>query len=209
MAVTRRQRERLREPMQDIEIAMFTTIGQRGFPVSRPRSTRRSEFDGEALRFFARGPRAQSHEGPRTVAPRAESLVPPGPRRSRSRAHPRAREHLPVPGRAVGRRRQARRHGDRRGARSRHGARREPHGARAQGAREARPAPVRKPAAKRARAGSRSAARRSPDAPATVAETRLEPRRDRPDIPPCGRRRSTWQRVGPATARYRTRSTRP
>jgi len=55
MAVTRKQREHLRDLMKDIDIAMFTTIGQRGFPVSRPLSTQRTEFDGEVLWFFVRG----------------------------------------------------------------------------------------------------------------------------------------------------------
>jgi general stress protein 26 len=54
MAVTRKQREHLRELMKEIDIAMFTTIGQRGFPVSRPLSTQRTEFDGEVLWFFVR-----------------------------------------------------------------------------------------------------------------------------------------------------------
>jgi general stress protein 26 len=55
MAVTRKQREHLRDLMKKIDIAMFTTIGQRGFPVSRPLSTQKTELDGDVLWFFVRG----------------------------------------------------------------------------------------------------------------------------------------------------------
>lgn len=55
MAVTRKQREHLRELIKGIDIAMFTTIGDRGFPVSRPLSTQQAEFDGKQLWFFVRG----------------------------------------------------------------------------------------------------------------------------------------------------------
>lgn len=55
MAVTRKQLEHLRELIKDIDIAMFTTIGDRGFPVSRPLSTQQAGFDGRQLWFFVRG----------------------------------------------------------------------------------------------------------------------------------------------------------
>ena len=55
MAVTKQQREHLRELIKGIDIAMFTTIGERGFPVSRPLSTQQAEFDGKQLWFFVRG----------------------------------------------------------------------------------------------------------------------------------------------------------
>ncbi len=55
MAVTRKQRDHLRELIKGIDIAMFTTIGDRGFPVSRPLSTQQAEFDGKLLWFFVRG----------------------------------------------------------------------------------------------------------------------------------------------------------
>lgn len=55
MAITRKQREHLRELIKGIDIAMFTTIGDRGFPVSRPLSTQQAEFDGKLLWFFVRG----------------------------------------------------------------------------------------------------------------------------------------------------------
>lgn len=38
--------------MQDIDIAMFTTVGANGYLVSRPLSTQQVEFDGERLWFF-------------------------------------------------------------------------------------------------------------------------------------------------------------
>ena len=53
MASTKK-RDQLRELMKGIDIAMFTTIGEDGFPVSRPLSTQEAEFDGEVLWFFVR-----------------------------------------------------------------------------------------------------------------------------------------------------------
>lgn len=53
MASTRK-RDQLRALMEGIDIAMFTTIGEDGFPVSRPLSTQEAEFDGEVLWFFVR-----------------------------------------------------------------------------------------------------------------------------------------------------------
>lgn len=54
MASSTRKRDQLRALMKDIDIAMFTTLGERGYPVSRPLSTQSAEFDGEALWFFVR-----------------------------------------------------------------------------------------------------------------------------------------------------------
>src|SRR5687768_139438 len=53
MASTKK-RDQLRELMEGIDIAMFTTIGEDGFPVSRPLSTQEAEFDGKWLWFFVR-----------------------------------------------------------------------------------------------------------------------------------------------------------
>ena len=44
----------MRFVMKGIDIAMFTTIGEDGFPVSRPLSTQAAEFDGRVLWFFVR-----------------------------------------------------------------------------------------------------------------------------------------------------------
>lgn len=55
MAATRKQRDQLVALMQDIDTVMFTTIGDRGFPVSRPLALQSREFDGEVLWFFVRG----------------------------------------------------------------------------------------------------------------------------------------------------------
>lgn len=48
------KRDQLRRLIEGIDIAMFTTIGEDGFPVSRPLSTQDAEFDGEVLWFFVR-----------------------------------------------------------------------------------------------------------------------------------------------------------
>ena len=53
MASTKK-RDQLRALMEGIDIAMFTTIGEDGFPVSRPLSTQEAEFDGKVLWFFVR-----------------------------------------------------------------------------------------------------------------------------------------------------------
>ena len=53
MASTKK-RDQLRALMEGIDIAMFTTIGEDGFPVSRPLSTQEAEFDGKGLWFFVR-----------------------------------------------------------------------------------------------------------------------------------------------------------
>jgi general stress protein 26 len=53
MASTKK-RDQLRALMEGIDIAMFTTLGEDGFPVSRPLSTQDAEFDGEVLWFFVR-----------------------------------------------------------------------------------------------------------------------------------------------------------
>lgn len=54
MATASEKRDRVRELMKGIDIAMFTTIGEDGFPVSRPLSTQDAEFDGRTLWFFVR-----------------------------------------------------------------------------------------------------------------------------------------------------------
>ena len=54
MAISSSKRDRLRKLIKDIDIAMFTTTGEAGFPVSRPLSTQEAEFDGEVLWFFTR-----------------------------------------------------------------------------------------------------------------------------------------------------------
>lgn len=38
--------------LEDIDVAMLTTVGARGFLVSRPLSTRQANFDGSRIRFF-------------------------------------------------------------------------------------------------------------------------------------------------------------
>jgi general stress protein 26 len=55
MAISKSRRDRLRKLIKGIDIAMFTTYGEAGFPVSRPLSTQEAEFDGETLWFFTRG----------------------------------------------------------------------------------------------------------------------------------------------------------
>jgi general stress protein 26 len=54
MANATRMREELRALMKGIDIAMFTTMGEGGFPVTRPLSTQEAEFDGRLLWFFVR-----------------------------------------------------------------------------------------------------------------------------------------------------------
>lgn len=54
MSAARTKRDRLRKLIEGIDIAMFTTYGESGFPVSRPLSTQEAEFDGEMLWFFVR-----------------------------------------------------------------------------------------------------------------------------------------------------------
>ena len=54
MANAAEKREQLRALMKGIDIAMFTTMGENGFPVSRPLSTQDAEFDGRLLWFFVR-----------------------------------------------------------------------------------------------------------------------------------------------------------
>jgi general stress protein 26 len=53
MASTKK-RDQLRALMKGIDIAMFTTLGEDGVPVSRPLSTQEAEFDGKVLWFFVR-----------------------------------------------------------------------------------------------------------------------------------------------------------
>jgi general stress protein 26 len=48
------KRDLIRRLIKGIDIAMFTTIGEDGFPVSRPLSTQQVEFDGKVLWFFVR-----------------------------------------------------------------------------------------------------------------------------------------------------------
>ena len=55
MSISRSKRDRLRKLIKGIDIAMFTTYGEAGFPVSRPLSTQEAEFDGRVLWFFTRG----------------------------------------------------------------------------------------------------------------------------------------------------------
>lgn len=54
MANAAGKRDELRRLMKGIDIAMFTTLGENGFPVSRPLSTQDVEFDGRLLWFFVR-----------------------------------------------------------------------------------------------------------------------------------------------------------
>lgn len=46
------QSRRLAELMEGIDIAMCTTLGPNGYPVSRPLSTQAAAFDGERVWFF-------------------------------------------------------------------------------------------------------------------------------------------------------------
>lgn len=62
MANAAEKREELRGLMKGIDIAMFTTLGENGFPVSRPLSTQEVEFDGKLLWFFVRRSSAKVKE---------------------------------------------------------------------------------------------------------------------------------------------------
>lgn len=62
MATAAEKRDQLRGLMKGIDIAMFTTWGESGFPVSRPLSTQEVEFDGKALWFFTRRSSAKVEE---------------------------------------------------------------------------------------------------------------------------------------------------
>jgi general stress protein 26 len=54
--------DKLRKLMKGIDIAMFTTVGEDGFPVSRPLSTQDAGFDGKAVWFFVRRDSAKVRE---------------------------------------------------------------------------------------------------------------------------------------------------
>ncbi|WP_440224266.1 pyridoxamine 5'-phosphate oxidase family protein [Dokdonella sp. MW10] len=54
MATANEKREQLRSLIKGIDIAMFTTYGAGGFPVSRPLSTQEAEYDGKLLWFMVR-----------------------------------------------------------------------------------------------------------------------------------------------------------
>jgi len=62
MATADEKRDQLRALMKGIDIAMFTTMGENGFPVSRPLSTQDAEFDGKLLWFFVRRNSAKVRE---------------------------------------------------------------------------------------------------------------------------------------------------
>lgn len=51
---TKRDMERLAKLVEGIDVAMFTTIGSDGYPVSRPLSTQEASIDGAVLWFFVR-----------------------------------------------------------------------------------------------------------------------------------------------------------
>lgn len=51
---TKRDMQRLAKLVEGIDVAMFTTIGADGFPVSRPLSTQEASIDGAVLWFFVR-----------------------------------------------------------------------------------------------------------------------------------------------------------
>jgi general stress protein 26 len=59
MAKRTAKTERVAKLLEDIDICMFTTVGDAGYLVSRPLSTQAAEFDGERLWFFtgARSPK--------------------------------------------------------------------------------------------------------------------------------------------------------
>jgi general stress protein 26 len=52
MATRNETTAQLGKLMQNIDIAMFTTVGKGGYLVSRPLSTQSAEFDGESVWFF-------------------------------------------------------------------------------------------------------------------------------------------------------------
>lgn len=51
---TKKDRERLSKLLEGIDVAMFTTVGDDGFLVSRPLSTQHASLDGGVLWFFVR-----------------------------------------------------------------------------------------------------------------------------------------------------------
>ncbi|WP_425493793.1 pyridoxamine 5'-phosphate oxidase family protein [Noviluteimonas lactosilytica] len=59
MATRSEKTQRIAKLLEDIDICMFTTVGEAGYLVSRPLSTQAAEFDGERLWFFtsARSPK--------------------------------------------------------------------------------------------------------------------------------------------------------
>ena len=59
MATRSEKTQRIAKLLEDIDICMFTTVGDAGYLVSRPLSTQAAEFDGERLWFFtsARSPK--------------------------------------------------------------------------------------------------------------------------------------------------------
>jgi general stress protein 26 len=63
------QSRRLAELMEDIDIAMCTTLGPNGYPVSRPLSTQAAAFDGERVWFFV------AADSPKVVEIRAHPKV--------------------------------------------------------------------------------------------------------------------------------------
>jgi general stress protein 26 len=52
MATRSKKTEQIAGLLADIDICMFTTVGDNGYLVSRPLSTQAAEFDGERLWFF-------------------------------------------------------------------------------------------------------------------------------------------------------------
>jgi len=52
MAKARKPADLLGKLLEDIDIAMLTTIGRDGYLVSRPLSTQKSAFDGRRIWFF-------------------------------------------------------------------------------------------------------------------------------------------------------------
>lgn len=56
------KRDRLRKLIEGIDVAMFTTYGEGGYPVSRPLSTQDTDFHGEVLWFFVRRSSAKVRE---------------------------------------------------------------------------------------------------------------------------------------------------
>lgn len=52
MAMRNPQAQRIADLIEDIDIAMFTTVGDDGYLVSRPLSTQAASFDGERVWFF-------------------------------------------------------------------------------------------------------------------------------------------------------------
>jgi general stress protein 26 len=61
MAKRSAKTQQIAKLLEDIDICMFTTVGEGGYLVSRPLSTQAAEFDGERLWFFtsARSPKIQ------------------------------------------------------------------------------------------------------------------------------------------------------